>query len=259
MRSPFPGMDPYLEEDWGPVNVNLLVAIQAVLQPFLPPGLRARAEQDVFLEEPGEPTRYRSDVTVTEIGRDGFEARSASAVAEPFFLEVEHEPRPHRWVQVIDTRAGNRVVTVIELLSLKNKNAGDGNQKYRAKIEDYIDAGVNVVEIDLLRSSRARLDVTTAAIPPDRREAYCTCVHRASDARKWRVYPMSMRLPLPAIPVPCRAQDADVPLPLQAVVDRVYLEGGYDGIDYQQPLVTPLSPADAAWTAELIAAIAAKV
>jgi hypothetical protein len=39
--------------------------------------------------------------------------------------------------------------------------------------------------------------------------------------------------------VPGGPQNADVPLPLKAVVDRVSLEGRYDDTDYQQPLATP--------------------
>ena len=70
MKSPFPGMDPYLEPYWNDVHVSLLVAIKEALQPILPRALRARAEEQVMLESPeGEPlSKYRPDVAVVEHG-----------------------------------------------------------------------------------------------------------------------------------------------------------------------------------------------
>ena len=54
--------------------------------------------------------------------------------------------------------------------------------------------------------------------------------------------------------IPLRpGRDADVPLALQPIVDRIYIEGGYDDLDYARPLRPPLSPADAAWAADRIA------
>src|SRR5207248_5881448 len=50
MKSPFPGMDPYLESRWSDVHTALCTGIRTALQPRLPRGLRARAQQDVLLE-----------------------------------------------------------------------------------------------------------------------------------------------------------------------------------------------------------------
>jgi hypothetical protein len=65
---------------------------------------------------------------------------------------------------------------------------------------------------------------------------------------------MSLRLPLPTIPIPCRETDPEVPLALQPLIDQIYIDGGHDDIDYTKSLPEALSPDDAAWAAELVSA-----
>src|SRR5438046_150775 len=75
-------------------------------------------------------------------------------------------PTFDRFIQIIDTSAGNRVITAIEILSRWNKGPGRLNKVYRRKLKDYARAGVSVVEIDLLRyPPRGRLDVSEDDIP----------------------------------------------------------------------------------------------
>ncbi len=221
--SPFPGMGPYLESHWGDVHTTSCVAIRTDLQPRLPRGLRARANEHVRLLAQAD---------------DGYLIR-------PILTS--------RWVGVVDTGDGGRVVTVIEVLSPGNKASGDLNKSYRDKVKQYIAAGVNVVEIDLLQSTRERLAVPMLNLLPARWSAYCTCVNRVSDPSVWEAYPMPLRDPLPTVPVPCREGEDDVPLALQPILDRAYAWGGHDDIDYTAPLEPPLSPADAAWAAGLTA------
>jgi hypothetical protein len=145
----------------------------------------------------------------------------------------------------VDTRRGDLVVTAIEILSRGNKVAGLLNNRYRRKLAGYMQAGVNVVEIDLIRSSRKRLEITTEELPQERRTPYLVAIHRAcGEEGEWVVYPMPLREPLPVVPIPCRQTDADVPLALQPLIDAIYVDGGYDDIDYSQPLKPPLSRED---------------
>ena len=262
MRSPFPGMDPYLERYWDDVHISLCTAIRTALQPKLPKGLRARAAQHIRLEtpdeDPGPGQRFEGDTVLVATGpaaRKGGGGGTALATVEPVLFEEIPALERERWVQIIDTADGNRVVTVIEILSPGNKESGDLNRRYREKLKQYRRAGVNLVEIDLLRSSRARLRITNADIPPNRRAAYYTCVNWAGGEQPWfwKVYPMPLRNPLPTVPIPCRKGEADVALPLQPIIDRIYVEGGHDDINYAAPLRPRLSAADAAWAAELTA------
>ena len=262
MRSPFPGMDPYLEPYWDDVHVSLCAEIRTALQPHLPRGLRARAAQSIKLEEqnlpPGPGQRFEGDTVLVATGPAAVaSAVSSAAIAtvEPVVFEEIPALERERWVQIIDTADGNRVVTVIEVLSPGNKESGELNRRYRDELKQYRRAGVNLVEIDLLRSGRARLRITNDDIPARRRAAYYTCVNWAAGDCPWRweVFPMPLRDPLPTVPVPCRRDDADVALPLQPIIDRIYVEGGHDDIDYTARLRPRLSPADAAWAAERVA------
>lgn len=261
MRSPFPGMDPYLEARWGDVHVRLCGSLSAALQPRLPRGLRARAEQDILLEgsddEQSVLQRYETDIAVIEVQASPSRrpnGGTATVVAQALEVRVIPTEQRERWIEIIDTNSGNRVVTVIEILNPGNKASGQLNRRYRRKIQRYIDAGVNVVEIDLLRSSRERLQIKTDDLPLAHRAPYFTCIVRSVDHFLWFVYPMPLRAPLPTIPIPCRTTDEDVPLSLQPLIDQIYLEGGHDDIDYRQPLREPLSADDAAWAMELVAA-----
>ena len=256
-------MDPYLEGRWNDVHTRLCSVISANLQPTLPAGLRARAEQEVLLEEPTHfnlPSRFAGDIAAIETSapQDGAtKDASGTAVASVEPIAIRHIPalQRNRWIQIIDTADGNRVITVIAILSPGNKSSGKLNKRYRHKLERYNQAGVNIVEIDLLRSSRNRLLITAADIPLDRRAAYYTCLNRAKEADLWLVYPMPLRTRLPVISIPLRENDSDATVDLQLIMDRIYEEGGHDDINYEQEAPDPpFSAADSEWAAGLIAA-----
>ncbi len=76
---------------------------------------------------------------------------SGVAVADPFEVPLPHVAPVQRHLEIIDASNGNRVVTVIELLSPVNKVLPAGRAAYRRKQAEYIQGMVNLVEIDLLR------------------------------------------------------------------------------------------------------------
>jgi hypothetical protein len=49
-----------------------------------------------------------------------------------------------------------------------------------------------------------------------------------------------------------RPDDPDVVLQLQPLIERVYVSGGHDDIDYSKPPVPPLGGEDAAWAEQLL-------
>jgi hypothetical protein len=250
-------MDPYLEGRWSDVHSTLITAVREALQPSLPAGLRARSEERVLLEEEqsGETIRgYRADVAVVESAeRVG---RSSAAVGtlkppEPVMIKMS-EPVIDRFIQIIDVSNDNRVVTAIEVLSPWNKMKGRLNDAYRRKLDDYMRASVNVVEIDLLRSSRGYLLVTQADLPARVARPYLITVHRTFDPGTWALYGFGLREPIPPIYVPLRPTDEPVVLHLQPLIERVYVGGGHDDIDYSKPPVPPLEGEDVAWADELL-------
>src|SRR5262249_50347947 len=121
MLSPFPGMDPYLEAHWGDVHASLVTYARDALQPDLPRDLRERMEERVTVESPLDETRIRiPDVRILEERRRSSKRRpgesSALALAEPLILTGDDEVT-ETFIEIRDKSSGNRIVTVIEVLS----------------------------------------------------------------------------------------------------------------------------------------------
>jgi len=253
-------MDPFLERHWSGVHHRLTTYVADALSAVLPADLRAVSEERVLLEETNREgvvvrASRQPDVGVTEVsGSGGVAVTSAPPVLipAPFVVEFD-EPVTERWVEIRDAANGDRLVTAVEILSPGNKASGTLNDRYRRKIGEYARAGVNVVEVDLLRGSRARLRVTEAVLPARARAAYLVCVRRAGELDRWEIHPISLRAPIPAVPVPLRPTDGDVRLDLQPLIDRVYEVGRYGrAIDYAGPPDPPLDADDEAWADALL-------
>ena len=252
LDSPFPGVDPYLQRRWGDVHSTLVTFVKEALQELLPTGLRARSEEQVLLEdEGGEPLRrwYRPDVALVGVvpPTPAVAYSGPDVEAGVIVVELAAEPEVDRWVKIIDTTAGNRVVTAIEVLSPANKRPGPLNRLYRRKLRDYARGSVNVVEVDLVSGSRTRLPVARRDLPADQRTPYLIAVRRAPVPERWVCYPVSLRRPIPPVRVPLRPADADVTLDLQDLLRRVYRAGGHDDIDYAPEPRPPLAPDDSVW------------
>src|SRR4051812_41113032 len=73
MKSPFPGMDPYLEPHWGDVHSRLATIGSAALNRNLPVGIRARVHESIGVEvdDPwdDEVVTYYPDVAVVTAGK----------------------------------------------------------------------------------------------------------------------------------------------------------------------------------------------
>jgi hypothetical protein len=257
MASPFPGMDPYLERHWGDIHQAFITYARDQLQGALPQDLRARVEERVFVESPTGPERSMyPDVRVVERGRGKHLApRMAGgvAVADPLCIRLRPEPVTEGFIEIIDLTSGRRVVTVIEVLSPANKVAGPGQDLYARKQDDCKAAGVNLVEIDLLRAGRWVRSVPEDLVPESHRTTYRVCVFRAGADWLGEVHRVPLRERLPGIKIPLRATDADVPLDLQALIEQCYRNGGYDeDIDYQAEPEPPLARDDAGWADALL-------
>jgi len=259
MASPFPGMDPFLEQFWRDVHARLIIYAADQLQGRLPGDLRARVEERVVIEPGvGEDRSVYPDIRIVERGRGPGaaaipEAETDVAVLEPVILRLEDEPMTETFIEVIDVGSGKRVVTVIEVLSLANKLPGDGQDKYRQKKDELRAGGVSLVEIDLLRAGQRRLGVPYHRLPVSHRTAYQICVRRGWDPAAVEVYPVPIRQRLPTVKVPLRRTDTEVPLDLQTLIEQCYRNGGYDDdLDYRHAPDPPLSPEDESWADNLL-------
>ncbi len=251
MQSPFPGMDPYLEQFWPDLHARLILYACDLLEEQLPSNLIARVEERVVLEADEEPHVLYPDVKITERpGRasPANAARSRAAVVEPLIVPYRPEPATETFLTVLEAGPGQRLVTVIEILSLSNKLAGPDLKRYHLKQLELAAARASLVEIDLLRQGRSVLNAARSRIPRQARTPYQACVRRGWLPEQCEVYPMPLRRPLPPIRIPLRQKDEDVQLDLQALLDQAYRKGRYYlTINYAEPPDPPLTEADAKW------------
>ena len=258
IRSPFPGMDPYLEHHWLDVHSRLVIYAGDQLQQWLPRDLRARVEERVFIEPPESLAEsLYPDVRVIEHSRSAEGTRRISsgiAVAEPLVLNLEAEIEPMRqgYLEIIDVSTGNRVVTVIEFVSPTNKMAGDALRQYLKKQEEVVSASSSLVEIDLTRKGERKRLWPEHLVHPPYRTAYQIWVRRGWHRGRAEYYQAPLRKHLPTIPIPLRETDEDVPLDIQALIDQSYANGRYDDLNYREPPRPPLGEEDAAWADELL-------
>jgi hypothetical protein len=249
-------MDPYLEAHWRDVHARLVIYASDALQGLLPRGLRARVEESVLLETPqgiGDHPLF-PDVRVVEYTSERHpEARpgAGTAVAEPLLIDTDPEPVTEPFLEIIDRESGNRVVTVIEFLSPSNKSPGLNREQYLRKQREVCSSDANLVEIDLNRFGTHTLAFPLAHIKPRGRTSYMACVRRPTLPGQAQVYPMPLWDRLPAVQVPLRPGDADVPLDLQPLVDQCYRNGGYEGtLDYAADPEPQLRGSERDWADE---------
>jgi hypothetical protein len=253
--SPFPGMDPYLEQHWLDVHHNLITFTEGELNSLLPDDLLARVQERVFVESADGPSRgMYPDVRVVQHGFAGSAPREAGsvAVAEPLIIHLPEEPVAQGYIEILDVGQGNRVITVIEFLSLANKQPGEGQELYLRKQRELKEGRVSLVEIDLLRAGQRVLAVPAERILPSHRTPYQICVRRGWQPTICEVYAVPLRQSLPRFHVPLRETDDEVALDLQKLLEQCYRNGRYYTIDYQVEARPPLDEEDALWADKLL-------
>ena len=254
--SPFPGMDPYLEQFWRDVHHRLVTYACDQIQPQLPPELRARMEERVFVTgEEGLIGHRVPDVYVVEYpprgpagGGTALAVEEQVELAEPFTIQLPELRLTEAYIEIVDASSGNRVVSAIEFLSPTNKLLGEGREEYLRKRAECRRARVPLVEIDLTRHGRRKEVLPLRSIPARHHTTYLVCVERYHPEHRLEYYPIPLTSRLPAIRIPLRPQDQDATLRLQPLVDQAYENGRYEDLDYAAPLNPPLDDDESAWT-----------
>ncbi len=270
MPSPFPGMDPYLEAPalWRGLHGFLITQAAAALNAVLPPRFVANVDERVYLER-FERDAYPDVAVLERPARGPIGPRSTTATAtatatakrtaraDPS-LVVRYQVAEfrERFVEIVATGDGGRVVAVIEFLSHANKRPGAGRRKYLAKQRRLLESSTHLIEVDLLRAGPH-----TAAIPEELLAAarpswhYLACLHRADVPGQFELWPATVRDPLPRIAVPLADDQPDAVLDLQSLLRISYDAAAYDRrIDYAADPVPPLPSADAEWADALLKA-----
>lgn len=260
MSSPFPGMDPYLEDRniWPGFHHSLAEEIKGRLNARL----SERYYADVELRTVGRDAKLgAAHVTHPDIGVYESQAREIAAVYELETMVVADTAAPLvrpalTWGQLtlravrIYLTGENRLVTSIELLSPYNKRYSGGMREYQEKRGRLLESTVHLVELDLLRGGdRPGLEVAEPALDTD----YVVVVnrYRGADERVSEIWPVALNAPLPNLPIPLLSPDPDIVLDLNAALRAIYQHGAYaKRIDYRQWLPPPPPrPAMANWLA----------
>lgn len=227
MPSPFPGMDPYLEDavHWADIHHSLISKMRGDLNSALPTGYVARANERGY--ETKDPKTHYLNVA-------GVQNSDLLEVNEPF-LEVMTVPE-------------EKVVTAIEIISPFNKTPGsEGRRQYRRRQREAVSSNASLLEIDLLHGERILMCSDTAA-PMLQRSNYLICLTRGHTRNTFEIWTISVRERLPRVAVPLSEVETDCVLDLQNALDWSYDTGRYgDFLDYRNDPPVTLSPEDAVW------------
>lgn len=258
---PFPGMDPYLERHWTDFHSRFLVyacdqlneRLPADLQARIADGLEPEAEEYPTAPDDGWHTVY-PDESVTEhlTGVSPMHESKPGSVAGPAFVSVLAEVAALKHIAIIQANKPRHVVTVVELLGPAYKSTEAGATAYREKQEEYIESGINLVEIDLLLHGSFVMAVPEDRVPSGYRDPYLVCMRRATGPRGAELFRVRLRKALPDIPIPLRTSDTDLTLQMQSVMDKCYRRGRYASIDYRTAPVPPLHDDDKSWAQGLL-------
>jgi hypothetical protein len=264
MKSPFPGMDPYIEatDEWPDFHDNLIGDINRVLAPQLPSGFYSRLAKRSYIalaEEEGKTEHiFQPDIEVLS-SRQG---TSSTAVAEQAVAAADDESIEMRatiedsfeetFIDIFEQNPERRLITSIEVLSPSNKRPGSESRGlYLRKRQALMMGEANLVEIDLLRGG-ARLPMLDAwpkspyiLLVSRKEQTLDDRKHLTPRCRVWKTY---FDRPIPVIPVPLTKPHADLQLDLQPLVEEIYTRARYgEVIDYSKPLVPPLSREQSSW------------
>ena len=206
MPSPFPGMDPYIEACglWGDFQFTFTVRLSGALNRVLRPRFVSLIKR----------RRWCSPLT---------------AILDP-------EETLDRYLQILDMKANQRIVTVIDVLMPDTKNDKAARETYTRHQQKMGAIGANLIEIDLLHHDGPNgIKVTR---------------HRPAEQVSYRV-PLQNRLP--RIFVPLVEPTPDVILDLQAVYTECWDEGPYDALlSYCDPPSGRLTPEELTWCEEIL-------
>src|SRR5262245_18566106 len=175
MPSPFPGMNPYLEQEevWHDFHKRFVPRAATLLGGQLLPRYIVKLDEHIYVHELAAESRRW-------IGR------------------VDHERQS--FVEIRD-RKNRELITVVELLSPANKYAGPDREQYLAKRMELLNSPAHLVGLDLLRGG--------PPLPADNRPdcSYSILVSRAERRPHADFWPIALRERLPVIPVPVRSPD----------------------------------------------------
>src|SRR5437763_371868 len=194
MPSPFPGMDPYLEDEklWPVFQHHLVNCLYQILLPGLVDRYRARIGQRHYATE------------------------------QALFTSIVREEHLEEFIE-IRQRNDNRLVTLVDTVSPANKLTATGRQAYLDKRREGKHSGTNLVEIDLVLQGQPMLDYSRDGLPD---WDFAVTVTRATQPDRFEIYTSTLQKKLPRFRLPLASDDRDTVVDLQKAFAESYDQGG---------------------------------
>jgi hypothetical protein len=221
MPSPFPGMDPYLEDEalWPSFQRQLVACLYQILLPGLVDRYRARIGQRRYVLE------------------------------QALFTSVVREEHTEDYIE-IRHRTDGRLITLLDVVSPANKIMRQARDRYLETRTEAREAGGNAVEVDLVLQGQPTLEYSRDGLPD---WDYAVTVTRASKPEMYEIYTATLQKRLPRFRLPLAPEDRDVVVDLHTAFTRCYDQGGFSNkINYQREPSTRLNPEDSQWLDELL-------
>ncbi len=251
MNSPYPGMNPYLENPvfWTEVHHRLITAIADTIEENIPPQYRVAIEQRTYLSDDSDAVLVGiPDVSVfSQQSSPQSSSTATQAISEGTTIMM---PMPENvtesYLEIREISTGF-VVTSIEVLSPKNKRPGEGRKAYELKRKKVLASLSHLVEIDLLRSGKP-MSISGAPITD-----YQIIVSRSETRPQAKLHSFNVQQPIPTFRLPLQPADTEPTLNLQSLLHGIYNRARYHlAIDYNQEPIPPLKTEDAIWSDTLL-------
>lgn len=255
MPSPFPGMDPYIEDAdlWRDFHAELATEIKRQVAPQIRPRyfVRLTPRRTYETVELGKLRSAYPDAAVKQTRLREVTTVYAGVLEAPFESRIEVEVETQDFsLEIRDENS--ELVTAIEILSRVNKRRGhEAYKTYREKRRGLLRQDVHLIEIDLLRGGER-----VPLLDPVPDAPYYIYLSRENLRPHIGVWAIQLQDKLPTIPIPLRKPDADAVFDLQRAVETIYELSMYDeSINYREPPPPPsLSETDAKWLDEFLRA-----
>jgi hypothetical protein len=253
MPSPFPGMNPYLEQEsaWHDFHESFMPVAREILSAQLLPRYFIKIDEHIYIHEVTEDQRRflgRGDVTVAPVAREVREHSATQVLEAPAHVLLPTVDVEGLSFLEIRDRHNRALIAVLELLSPSNKHSGPDRDQYVTKREQLLTSQAHFVEIDLLRGGPRMPFVDLPACD------YYAMASRVEERPRAALWPIRLRERLPEIRIPLREGDAPARLDLQQVLHRIYDAAGYGLYIYQGQPDPPLGAEDADWARQFLPA-----
>ncbi|NEP63074.1 MAG: DUF4058 family protein [Symploca sp. SIO2G7] len=255
MPSPFPGMNPYLENPqfWSEVHHRLITALADAIESNLSLKYRVAIEKRTYLSNQEESVEVGiPDVAVTfhksTVINQTPSTATLPAQEEAVIVTIPVPQEIREGYLEIREEATGYVVTTIEVLSPTNKRRGLGYQAYLRKRQEVLSTPTHLIEIDLLRGGKPMPIV--GEIP---KTDYRILIALGNRRPLAQLYGFSIRQEIPQFSLPLLSGDTEPIVNVQSLLAGLYQRARFDlAIDYSTEPVPRLKEEDRIWADELL-------